>query len=104
MPQILLAGLVTAAPKVENFPTKGKPRTEVRIRTEDGRPAVFRVIGFDEQSDELALLAVGDSVAVVGQLELESQDNRLVSVFIVARETMPLARRSRHRTGGLHYE
>jgi hypothetical protein len=51
MPAVLLAGFVTAKPVVETFPTRGRPRCEVRVKVEgqdDVRTTIFRVIGHDE--------------------------------------------------------
>jgi hypothetical protein len=35
MPLILVAGTIVAQPKAENFPERGRPRCEVRIRVEE---------------------------------------------------------------------
>jgi hypothetical protein len=98
MPLILVAGVVIAKPVAEAFPDRGRPRCEVRIKVEgDGNAVIYRVIGFEEQTAELETLLPGDSVAIQGQLVLESRDQKIVSLFVVALQVMALRKRSINR-------
>ena len=98
MPHILIAGIVATAPKAENFPASGRPHCEVRIRAEgDGQAVIYRVVGFEEQSEELAMLAIGDAVSIQGALQVESKDGRLTGVYIMACQILALRRRSPNR-------
>jgi hypothetical protein len=100
VPHILIAGVVESLPNAQPFPAQGRPRTDVKIRSEDsGRATLFLVRGFDEQADELGLLAIGDAVAIAGKLEIESKDGK-VGILVIANQTMPIVRRSRNRFGG----
>ena len=76
----------------------------MRIRVDgDGSAVIYRVIGFDGQTEELETLSPGDSVAIQGRLEVESKDKRIVGLFVVALQVMALRKRSINRlpVGGI---
>ena len=98
MPDILLAGIVVAQPKAENFPATGRPRCEVRVRAEgDGQAVIYRVVGFEEQTEELAVLAIGDAVSIQGRLQVVEKEKKIVGLFVIALQVMALRKRSINR-------
>jgi hypothetical protein len=97
----LLAGVIEAKPQIENFPTRGRPHTETKIRSEgDGPPLVLRIIGYDEASDELSMLEIGDACSIRGSLQVESKGGKLTGFYVVAQQVLPLRRRSVNRWAG----
>jgi hypothetical protein len=98
MPMVLVAGVVATQPKSEPFPDKGRPHCRVGIRAEgEGRSVIYEVIGFEAEMEELELLQLGDSVAIQGALQVESQGSKVSGIYVIARMVMPLARRSPNR-------
>jgi hypothetical protein len=80
------------------FPANGRPRCEVRVRVEgEGTTAIYRVVAFEDQMDELATLLPGDCVAIQGRLEIESKDRKLVGIFVIACQILALKKRSPNR-------
>jgi single-stranded DNA-binding protein len=100
MPTVLLAGTVTAKPKVQTFPAEGRPRCEVRLEVDDDLVTIFRIVGYDDQTAELETLLPGDSVAVQGKLEFELKDGHLTGIYVTALQVMALRKRSIHRLPG----
>jgi hypothetical protein len=78
MPLILLAGTVTAKPKIMDFPASGRPRIELRIEAEgDSGAILFRVIAHDDLMAEAELLMPGDAVSICGSLQIESRNGQM---------------------------
>jgi hypothetical protein len=97
MPLILLAGTVTAKPKIMDFPAAGRPRCEVRIEAEgSGQAVIFRVLAFDDLMPEAELLMPGDPVSICGTLQIESRNGQLAGIFVEAPQLVALRTRSHH--------
>ncbi|TPV99106.1 MAG: hypothetical protein USCAAHI_01437 [Beijerinckiaceae bacterium] len=61
MPHCLLAGIVSAAPKSNPFPSEGRPYASVVI---DADNSLYRVIAYDDTMPELESLQKGDERAL----------------------------------------
>ena len=99
MPFALIAGTVASNPKIQHFPTSGRPRAEVIIRCDSTIGELFRVMAYDDRIGEFEVLQTGDAVAIQGSIELEYAKNgdgktSVSGFFVVASQICSLARRS----------
>src|SRR5262245_18580241 len=95
MPSILLAASVTTAPKSRLDPI---PHTYFNLRCE-GDERIWRGVFFDEDEiNAVGLLAVGDSLSVVGLLNIhpatDSLGRRRLAFEVIGRQLLLLRRRS----------
>jgi Single-strand binding protein family len=97
MAVVLIAGLVCSLPR-PSIPANGRPHTAFHLKAEsDGQ--IWKVTVFHE--DEIAVvdaLAVGDAVALTGNLDVHPEEDRLgrrrIAYCVVAKQLLLLRARS----------
>src|SRR5262245_43895141 len=97
MPSVLLAGSVLTAPKSRLDP---KPHQWFNLRAEGGDERVWRAITYDEDelNPAIGLLTRGDSVAIVGRLDVHAAEDSLgrkrIAFVVIVKQILILRRRS----------